>query len=101
MPTQPGGVGLAVPSSTTSSPWLLLFWLPIRHGITIGVVGYLIWFASTLIIQAQSGQSIGKMIFGIQVVHVTKVGQHQDEYASFRPLAETLTRSVCISSTWA
>ena len=32
------------------------------------------------------------MIFGIQVVHITKVGQHQDEYAQLPTFGRTLTR---------
>ena len=74
-------------------PWVLLIWLPLHHGIQIGVVGFLIWlFVNSLLIQSSGGQSIGKMVFGIQLVHVTEVGERKEEYCQLPTFGRTFTR---------
>jgi len=72
-------------------PFFLFAWLPGHYGFKIGFIGFWIWVViNSVVIQSQSGgHSLGKIVFGTQVVHITEVGEYRQEYAQ-RPTWGTL-----------
>lgn len=77
------------------APWFVFFWMTAADHVTGGTIAFLLWVGvNSVVIESQSGWTIGRIVFGTQLVYLTKVGQQQEEYAQLPTFGRVVWRLV-------